>query len=396
MRHTNVSFVVVSAVLLMTMLGLSACSEEEPDPISLPGDNEIVGAVLNIDLDELPNYSAHDYPAYYTPQVLATDNTPAENLITDEGAVLGRVLFYDKKLSLNNTVACASCHSQETGFVDTERLSEGFDGGRTGAHSMRLANIRFYAGLRMFWDKRADDVEDQSTQPIKDHIEMGFDESVGGIDSVIRKMNELAYYPILFEKAFGDRNISEERMQRALAQFVRSIVSTDSKFDRGYAQVFNPGQPGGGVNADFANFTEEENEGKRLFVLPPNPPGMGQGGAGCAGCHQVPTFALNDDSRSNGLDANDPTVFKAPSLKNVAITGPYMHDGRFATLDEVVEHYNSGVQPGPVLDRRLMTPNGNLVRLNLDDQQKRAIVAFLGTLTDETLIADQRFSDPFK
>ena len=393
MKHRAFSNGIV-ALFLGAAVTFSACSSDDPDPVSSPDDNEIISQVLKIDVDNLPNYSVHEYPDHFDLNVLDNDNTPEDNAVTDEGATLGRVLFYDTKLSLNNTVACASCHTQETGFVDSRVLSEGFSGGLTGAHSMRLANARFYAGERMFWDKRADNVEDQSTQPIKDHIEMGFDETVGGIDSVIRKMDGLAYYPILFEKVFGDREITEDRMQRALAQFVRSIISTDSKFDQGLAQVYNPGQPGGGVNMDFPNFTAQENEGKQLFTRPPNP--NGDGGAGCAGCHQVPTFALAAGSRSNGLDAGNPTVFKAPSLKNVAVTGGYMHDGRFGTLDEVVEHYNSGIENGPVLDRRLITPNGNPIRLNLTEQQKQSLVAFLRTLTDEDLLADDRFSSPFK
>lgn len=393
MKHHKCSLR-VGMLLLSSALLFSACSSDDPDPVSLPDDTEIVSEVLTLDLENLPNYAAHDYPVYYGPQALALDNTPANNPITDEGAALGRVLFYDTQLSLNNTVACASCHIQNTGFVDTETFSKGFNGGLTGAHSMRLANAKFYAGESMFWDKRAASIEEQSTQPIKDAVEMGFDESAGGLDSLIRRMEGLAYYPILFENAFGDRAITEDRMQRALAQFIRSIVSTDSKFDKGFAQAFVPGQPGAGLNADFPNFTAEENEGKRLFLTAPSPTGMG--GAGCAGCHQPPTFALDAESKNNGLDENETVVFKAPSLKNVAVAGPYMHDGRLATLDEVVEHYNTGIQRGPELDRRLMVPNGNPIRLNLNDEQKRALVAFLRTLTDQTLLADQRYANPFK
>ncbi|MCB0684288.1 MAG: cytochrome-c peroxidase, partial [Saprospiraceae bacterium] len=117
-----------------------------------------------------------------------------------------------------------------------------------GAHSMRLANANFYAGERMFWDKRALDLEDQSTMPIKDHTEMGFDDSVGGIDSLLRKMEQIEYYPVLFERAFGTELITEERIQRALAQYVRSMVSTGSRFDEGYAQVFDPALPNNNLN----------------------------------------------------------------------------------------------------------------------------------------------------
>jgi cytochrome c peroxidase len=132
-----------------------------------------------------------------------------------------------------------------------------------------------------------------------------------------------------------------------------------------------------------------ENLGLRLFTE------RSPRGAGCAGCHEIPTFALDANEGSNGLDAGQTVVFKSPSLKNVAITGPYMHDGRFATLLEVVEHYNSGVQGGPALDRRLRGRGGQPGRLNLTEVEKNAMVAFLGTLTDFDLLADPRFSDPF-
>jgi cytochrome c peroxidase len=375
----------------LSALLFCACKKDEPAPTTPPDANTILGKYLNLNLDALPEYAQINYPVHYNPGVLADDNAPSINQVTNSGATLGRVLFYDKNLSRNNTVACASCHDQAKGFTDDLVLSEGFDGGLTGAHSMRLANTNFYAGERMFWDKRARDLEEQSTQPIKDHTEMGFDASAGGIDSLIRKLQKLEYYPILFEQAFGSPEISEEKMQRALAQFIRSMVSTDSKFDQGYAQVFNPNAPGGGIGAPFPNFTQQENQGKMLFTAPPN-----NGGAGCAGCHQPPTFALGANSLSNGLDAGETIIFKAPSLKNIAVAGPYMHDGRFATLAEVVEHYNSGILDGPALDNRLRGPNGQPLRLNLNDAQKQAIVAFLNTLTDNSLLVEARFSDPFK
>ena len=134
--------------------------------------------------------------------------------------------------------------------------------------------------------------------------------------------------------------------------------------------------------------------GKQLYFTPPP-----QGGAGCAGCHNGTTFALAANSQNNGLDADETIIFKSPSLKNIAVTGPYMHDGRFATLEEVVEHYNSGIQMGPTLDNRLRvpTPNGQQpLRLNLSQAEKDALVAFLKTLTDEALLGDEKFSDPFK
>jgi cytochrome c peroxidase len=363
----------------------------EPDPESNKTDEEVIALYLNIELNNIHDYKTVNYPPHYGPNVLNNDNTPAYNPVTDEGAALGRVLFYDKQLSVNNRTSCASCHSQITGFTDTEQFSLGFEEGRTGAHSMRLVNANFYAAEEMFWDRRAADLEEQTTMPIQDAVEMGFSEVHGGMPALIEKMGTLEYYPVLFEKAFGTSKITEQRMQFALAQFVRSIQSVNSKFDDGYAAVFTPAQPGAGINQPFPNFTAQENLGKNLFLLPPN-----QGGAGCAGCHQPPAFALAVNSQSNGLDAGESEVFKSPSLKNVGITGPYMHDGRFETLEAVIEHYNSGVQPGPALDNRLRTPQGQPLRLNLSEQEKQALAAFLQTLDDEVILADERFADPFK
>jgi cytochrome c peroxidase len=243
----------------------------------------------------------------------------------------------------------------------------------------------------MFWDKRAATLELQTTQPIQNEVEMGFDAAHGGINALITKMYGLKYYPELFRFVYGDTVITEPRIQRAIAQYVRSAVSTNSRFDRAYAAAYNPALPDRGVNANFAAFTPEENRGKTLFLTPPN-----VGGGGCAGCHVIPTFAMPGAVRSNGLDAGETRVFKSPSLKSVAMTGPYMHDGRFATLEQVVEHYVSGVQLGPALDNRLRLPNGQPIRLALSASDKAALVAFMRTLTDSALTTDARFATPFR
>jgi cytochrome c peroxidase len=170
------------------------------------------------------------------------------------------------------------------------------------------------------------------------------------------------------------------------------MVSSSSRWDTGYAAVFNAALPNRGLNLDLANLTAQENRGRALFMAPPNAPG---GGAGCSACHQPPTFGLDQNSRSNGLDAGETIVFKSPSLKNVGLTGPYMHDGRFATLAAVVEHYDNGVQNGPALDNRLR-PGGVPIRLNLSAADKAALVAFMLTLNDPVLTADAKFGNPFR
>jgi cytochrome c peroxidase len=290
------------------------------------------------------------------------------------------VLFYDKKLSINDTVSCASCHQQPLGFSDSARFSAGV-GGLTTAHSPRLGNVRFYAPGSMFWDKRARSLEAQASQPITNAVEMGFSSGFGALTS---KMSGIPYYPDLFVFAFGSADITEARIQQALAQFERAMVSSDSRWDSAYAQVFTPGGDRS-LNVDLPGFSPQENRGRALF--------MGGTGAGvtCAACHVPPTFALAADAGGIGLDAGEATVFKAPSLKNAG-RGPYMHDGRFATLEQVMDHYDRGIQAGPALDNRLRNRNG----FNLSNADRSALAAFLRTLDDPKLTSDPRFSNPVR
>lgn len=280
------------------------------------------------------------------------DNTPANNPVTNDGATLGRVLFYDKNLSANGEVACASCHIQAQGFSDDATLSVGFAGGQTARHSMTLINARYYQRGRFFWDERATTLEDQVLQPFQDPVEMGMT-----LDKVVSAVESSDFYPELFTNAFGSSEITSEQIAFALAQFVRSIVSYSSRYDEGRAMADAPGD-------DFVNFTAEENLGKRLFLR-----NIANGGAGCFGCHTTEAF----------VSANP---------------GP-MHDGRFATLEEVVEHYNGGIQAHPTLSPVLTDQNGDPIRLNLSDAEKAALVAFLKTLTDDSASNEVKWSDPF-
>lgn len=350
-----------------------------------------------IDLDNLFNHADQTLPNY-----INRDNTPNNNRITNEGATLGRVLFYDKNLSANNSIACASCHKQEFAFSDDATQSVGLSGGLTGRHSMRLVNARFAEEVRFFWDERATSLEDQTTRPIQDHIEMGFSGSEGDPDlnDLINRLSQIEYYQQLFTEVYGDAQITEERMQLALAQFIRSIQSFDAKYDTGLAQARTP-------NSNFPNFTAEENQGKTIFMAPPN-----QGGAGCQGCHRAPTFDIDPNSRNNGVIgvAGDPAAVdlintRAPSLRdlvnpNGVLNGPLMHDGSLTSLMDVVEHYNQiTIDPrNNNLDRRLRgggPGGGNGQNLNLTQAEKEALVAFLGTLTGSALYTDERWSDPF-
>lgn len=356
-----------------------------------PTQSNTVATTLSINLNAIANYASPILPRHYDAAALATSNAPVANPVTDRGATLGRVLFYDKKLSINDTIACASCHQQAVGFGDSQRFSTGFSGNAfTSAHSMRLGNVSLFGGRTMFWDKRAASVEAQATQPVQNSVEMGFDAAHGGIAAAVAKLQAQPYYQELFTWVYGDGQVTEDRVQRAIAQFERAMLSTNSRFDAAYAQVYDPTAPQRGLTRPFPGFTAEEERGKQLFLT-----GRNQGGANCATCHQPPSFALDAGSRSNGLDAGETVVFKSPSLKNVGVSGAFMHDGRFSTLEQVVEHYNSGIQNGPALDNRLRQ-NQQPQRLNLSNADKAALVAFMRTLTDTTLNSDARFSDPFR
>lgn len=362
-----------------------------------------VREALTIEPTTLPNYAGVSYPAYFPALAITREVVmPAGNPITNAGATLGRVLFFDRNLSRTNTLSCASCHFGSAAFGDTAQFSLGFDGvRRTGRHSMRLVNARFNEGGRYFWDRRAATLEAQTTQPIRDELELGFDAAHGGFAAVQTKLSGLAYYPPLFTLAFGGATITEERVQRALAQYVRSLVSFGSRWDAGVATLPLPPPPPGAppgtsgplnLLARVPGFTDEEFRGQQLYMQP-----KAAGGAGCQGCHVAPSFSLIIASRTNGLDPNQETVFRSPSLKNVAQSRRFMHDGRFASLEEVVEFYDSGIQFGAQLDNRLRdaTLTGPQ-RLNLSATDKAALVAFLRTLTDPAIGTDPRFTDPFR
>jgi cytochrome c peroxidase len=263
---------------------------------------------------------------------------------------------------------------------------------RTALHSMRLANARFNESGRYFWDRRAIHLEAQATEPVRDAGEMGFDAANGGITALLQRLAAVPYYPPLFRYAFGDATITEDRVQRALAQYVRSILAVNSRWDQAFAQV-TPGPPGAPPPflTPLPGFTAQEQRGQELYFR-----AIPDGGGGCQSCHLAPSFSLSAGSQGNGLDAGETRIFRSPSLKNAALSRRFMHDGRFASLEEVVEFYDSGVQPGPVLDARLRTPGGQPLRLNLSTADKAALVAFLRTLTDQSVITDPRFSSPFR
>ncbi len=377
-----------------------ACENDDPNT----GNNNALFPAVDaafggtIDLDNLDNYANQAIPDYIT-----KDNT-AGNPITDAGATLGRVLFYDVNLSSDNSVSCSSCHQQQFAFSDSDPASEGVNG-NTGRHSMRLINARFADEDNFFWDERANSLEEQSTMPIQDHAEMGFSGTNGDPDfnALITKMEGIAYYPELFEFVYGDPTITEDRMQRALAQFIRSIQSFDSKYDQGRSQVNNNTVP-------FPNYTASENAGKQLFMAPTEFNGDGvrvSGGAGCLGCHRAPEFDISPNSRNNGefvaLGGGelDTEVTRSPTLRDVVGPGGSSNGGFFHTafttdLINVINHYNNlpNQAGNNNLDNRLQ-PNGNIQNLALTEVEKQQLVDFLMTLTGSDVYTNPKWGNPF-
>lgn len=384
---------------LFAIWGLTSCSNSSDNYEEIP-QYPFVEAEFGstIDLNNLANYANQTVPSYIT-----KDNSQG-NAITDAGATLGRVLFYDKNLSSNNTISCASCHKQGFAFSDTNVASTGVNG-TTGRHSMRLINVKFATETKFFWNERAINLETQTTMPIKDHGEMGFSGENGDMsfDDLINRLNGIGYYKELFKFVYGTEEITEAKIQSALAQFIRSIQSFDSKYDTGRALAANDGQP-------FTNFTAQENMGKNLFLTPPTFNSNSvrtSGGLGCGGCHRAPEFDIDPNSLSNGFGGSinggpDLTNTKAPTLRNLiqtneTLNGPMMHTGIITSLQAAIGHYGNlttAAQNNSNLDPRLK-PNGIGQQLNLNATEINAVIAFLKTLSGTDVYTNQKWSNPF-
>jgi cytochrome c peroxidase len=312
---------------------------------------------------------------------------PADNPMTKQGVQLGRMLFYEKKLSADNTMSCASCHDQKRAFTDGTAFSRGVDGTPTSRSSMSLANLLWVR--QFFWDGRAKSLEEQAITPLTDPHEMGQSLAVSA-----KKLQQTSAYPPLFKLAFGSDTITGERLTKALAQFERTLISSNSRYDQFLAGQYQP--------------TEQEKRGHDLFMTHPVPEQKLRG-ANCGDCHGgYKTFM--EFYHNNGLDAepkdqgrekmtgrnNDRGRFRVPTLRNIALTAPYMHDGRFKTLEEVLDHYNDHIQPSPTLAPLVMEATNEVggKSLLLTPQEKQDVIAFLHLLTDSTFITNPRFSDP--
>lgn len=378
--------IVISSIVLSVIL-IASCNKED----GLLGARIPVLPETTIPYDEIPGI---------------VDFDPMEGfVINNEKATLGRVLFYDTQLSINNRISCATCHKQAFGFADNKAQSVGFENKLTPRNTPAILN----AGLQeaFFHDLREEFLENMVLMPIGNHIEMGLDDQQYMVD----KVKSLQYYKPLFENAFGSDSVTVEKISDGLVHFIRSMVSINSKYDIG-------------TMTGFSNFTDEELLGKDLYFskFP------------CSGCHGGDNLNGGSSAAENvGLDAwysdqgmpgTEPVSgnerngwFKVPSLRNIAQTAPYMHDGRFQTLEEVVEFYNSGIANHPQLsfmlrkntnggffffgedpmDEELNAATGIIpLRMHMTVEEKKALVAFMKTFTDETFLNNERFSDPFR
>ncbi len=314
---------------------------------------------------------------------------PADNPMTVEGVELGRKLFYEKKLSGDNTMSCGNCHSPQSAFSDPNQFSEGIDGSIGNRNAMALINLGWDSFL--FWDGRAKSLEELVLEPVENPIEMHEDWS-----NAISEITQEAEYRNMFYRAFGDQEIDKYLAAKAMAQFLRTMISGKSKYDVIYKNSnFVPLTPE--EQAILATVTPEETAGYDLF--------QSLNGADCFHCHNGPLMRVEKFS-NNGLDAtftdlgradvtgdmNDAGKFKVPTLRNIALSAPYMHDGRFQNLDEVIDHYSHNIQMSPTIDPLIEFANQGGVQL--DQFEKDLLKAFLLTLTDEEFINNPDFQEP--
>lgn len=360
------------SILILTILGhflFTACQkkeENEPKPST----------------DTKKEYT---FPSYFGVPLIPKDIAPLEEDVVE----LGRKLFYDPILSSDSTVSCASCHKQEFAFSDNKLFSEGVGGRRTSRHSMSITNMAWQT--RFFWDGRAASLEEQAIIPIENVNEMNLP-----IEEALERLNKSPLYDSLFQKVFEIDEIEKKHLATAISHFERSLISQNSKFDKHLKKEYQ--------------LTEQEERGRVLFFTHPEP-GIVRGG-NCGDCHASPQLMVQD-FHNNGLDKylrddglgeftgneNDNGKFKTPSLRNIGYTAPYMHDGRFQTLREVLDHYNEHIQfESPNLDPQIIAGSNNCngCPLGLTDQEKEDILAFLKLLDDEEFVNNDDFSNPFE
>lgn len=396
-------------LLAFLVVALASCQRKElvirDDSNELPASYAEFEAHLN-----LPPVAAdfeRSLPDYL--KKVGLQVTPTNN----EKATIGRVLFYDKNLSLDRTISCASCHKQNRAFSDTKPVSTGINGLAGTRNAMPLANVASFSahynpisGIAplLLWDNRASSIAEQSTLAFINDHEMGMT-----LEGVVNRIKEQPYYPYLWNQTYGNFDVNSDQVLECLTQFVGAIGAQKSRFDVALEAVngninfdttitIHDIYSGGGSSfvSGLPGFSTSETHGRDVFI------------ANCSKCHSPIRPFQEVMEACNGLDmtyndkgkakltgkSSDEGVFKAPSLRNIQLTAPYMHDGRFATLEQVVDFYSTGIQPNPNLHPSLLH-NGS-THMNLTELEKQELISFLGTLTDYRITTDDRFSDPFK
>lgn len=322
------------------------------------------------------------YPAYF-----GTPDLP-ESELDKEQVELGRLLFYERKLSRDSSVSCSSCHIQKFGFSDTTKFSLGVDGRITNRNSMALSNLIWQKAF--FWDGRVTSLEDQALLPIENPQEMDLP-----LDQALARLNSSENYRTLFKNAFGSEKINPRNLAKAISSFERTLITGNSRYDE-----YKQGR---------GSLTDQEIRGEALFLTHPEPSQNLRGG-NCGDCHSFPHLQ-GFEFKNNGLDEViidegrkdftgreiDAGKFKIPNLRNIELTAPYMHDGRFKTLEEVLSHYNEHINyNSPNLDPLITSASNDCIGcdLGLTETEKQDIIAFLKTLTDNKFITNEKFSKP--
>lgn len=341
-----------------------ACSENDDKPIAV---NSPTLISLNI-------------PSLFEKKIVPPI-IPVNNPQTIEGVALGRKLFFDPILSANNTQSCSSCHAPENAFTDSNRFSEGIDGIQGSRNSMPLFNLAWNYGEKFFWDGRSFSLENQALEPVKDPVEMH-----NTWLTAVSDLQNIPQYPELFNEAFGTSTIDSTLTTKAIAQFIRTLISGNSRFDKH-------------LRNEILLSTSELN-GFAVF--------MAEDKGDCFHCHGNENNPLWTDNifHNNGLDTTfsdlglgaitgnpaDNGKFKSPSLRNLKFTAPYMHDGRFQTLDEVINHYSEGLANSSTIDPLMKSINNGGVQLSESD--KTDLKAFLLSLSDNEFVNNPSFKSP--
>lgn len=348
---------------------ITACVKEPKKEYS---ENPIIPSLptpFNLNIPQL-------FAQYINPPII-----PIDNSLTIEGIALGRKLFFDPILSANGTQACASCHNPQNSFSDTSSFSFGIDGLHGGRNAMPIFNMAWNWNEKFFWDGRAKNIEEQALGPVVNPIEMH-----NTWQNAVASLQNNLVYPSLFNSAFGTKIIDSSLVAKAIAQFERTLISSNSRFD----QYLN----------GLISLTPQELDGYNVFFT--------ENRGDCFHCHGSAANPLWTDNmfHNNGLDANfidnglgtvtgnafDNGKFKTPSLRNLAYSTPYMHDGRFATLDEVINHYSEGLQNSSTIDPLMKYVGQGGVHLTISD--KAALKAFLLSLSDSSFVNNPNFQHP--